>query len=58
MRDGIFIPAALEKLIWAWFRDINFLTDENNAMINITALRSTPLPSNSLYVTRSLQLAK
>jgi hypothetical protein len=59
MSDGIFIRAALEKLIWARFRDINFLTDENNAMINITALRSTTShPPNSLHVTKSVELAK
>jgi hypothetical protein len=51
MSDGIFIRAALEKLIWARFRDINFLTDENNAMINITELRSIPPPlPTTLYM--------
>jgi len=29
MSDGVFICAALEKLIWARFTDINFLTVEN-----------------------------
>jgi len=45
MRDGIFICEAFEKLIWGRFRDINFLTDENNAKINIMDLRSPPPPN-------------